>query len=160
MSPVFRPCYAAFTVTRPTTTGDSGPHATAGYAHPVSTTASPSGKSNSETRPATIGERFLALLIDWILCLLLAVAVMPRPYGNLWASAFLVVEYAFFVGLFTQTPGMRVAKIRCVRTDGERLGLYRALIRGALLALVVPALIMDSDRRGLHDRAADSVMIR
>ena len=160
MSPVFRPCYAASRVTRPTTTGWRGARTAAGYARSVSTTASPSSKTTSETRPATIGERFLALLIDWILCLLLAVAVMPRPYGNLWASAFLVVEYAFFVGLFAQTPGMRVAKIRCLRLDGQRLGVYRALIRGALLALVVPALIMDSDRRGLHDRAADSVMVR
>ncbi|MEV0645268.1 RDD family protein [Phytomonospora sp. NPDC050363] len=126
----------------------------------MSTTAGPSSQSSSEVRPATLGERFLALLIDWILCLLLAVAVAPQPYGNLWASAVLVLEYAVFIGLFTQTPGMRVAKIRCVRLDGERLGLYRAFIRGVLLALVVPALIMDSDRRGLHDRAAESVVIR
>jgi hypothetical protein len=28
-----------------------------------------------------------------------------------------------------------------------------------LLSLVIPALIMDSDRRGLHDRAAGSIMV-
>ena len=35
----------------------------------------------------------------------------------------------------------------------------RALLRGVLLALVVPALIMDEHRRGLHDRLAGSVIV-
>lgn len=127
-------------------------------------TVSGSEKSqiDGETRAATFGERFLALLVDWVLCLLLAVAIMPEPYGNLWTSVFLVAEYGIFIGFFAQTPGMRVAKIRCVHvTDGGRIGLWRALVRGALVAVVIPALIMDKEtKRGLHDRAADSIMVR
>ena len=47
-----------------------------------------------------------------------------------------------------------MTRIRCVSwADGGRIGMPRALLRGVLLALVVPALIMDGDRRGLHDRA-------
>ncbi|WP_432705313.1 RDD family protein [Actinorhabdospora filicis] len=100
-------------------------------------------------------------MVDWVLCLLLAAAVMPKPYGNLWASAFLVLEYGVFIGFFAQTPGMRVAKIRCVRvTDGGRIGVWRALVRGALVALVIPALIMDRDRRGIQDKAAESIVLR
>jgi len=39
------------------------------------------------------------------------------------------------------------------------IGVPRAALRGLLLVLVVPALIMDGDRRGLHDKAAGTVMI-
>ncbi|HEX6872384.1 MAG TPA: RDD family protein, partial [Micromonosporaceae bacterium] len=69
-------------------------------------------------------------------------------------------EYGFFLGLFGQTPGMWITKIHCLRfSDGAAIGIPRALLRGFLLALVVPGLIMDSNRRGLHDRAAGSVVV-
>ena len=72
----------------------------------------------------------------------------------------LVVEYAFFIGLFAQTPGMWIASLRCVSvTTGGRIGILRAALRGVLLALVIPALVMGPDRRGWHDRAAGSVMV-
>jgi uncharacterized RDD family membrane protein YckC len=72
----------------------------------------------------------------------------------------LIVEYGFFLGLFGQTPGMWVTRIRCVGfVHGRPVGIPRALLRGVLLALVVPALIMDGDRRGLHDRAAGTVVV-
>jgi uncharacterized RDD family membrane protein YckC len=35
-----------------------------------------------------------------------------------------------------------------------------AAIRTALLCLAVPALIFDSDSRGLHDRVAGTVLVR
>jgi uncharacterized RDD family membrane protein YckC len=55
---------------------------------------------------------------------------------------------------------MWVMRIRCVRAaDGRPVGVPRALLRGVLLALVVPALLMDGDRRGLHDRAAGTIVV-
>jgi uncharacterized RDD family membrane protein YckC len=109
---------------------------------------------------ASLSRRFGALLIDWIMCLLVA-GWFGRHIGNPWTSAVLVVEYAFFIGLFTQTPGMWVARIRCVSiATGRPIGIPRAALRGLLLALVIPALIMDRQTwRGLHDRAAGSVMV-
>jgi hypothetical protein len=72
----------------------------------------------------------------------------------------LIIEYGFFLGLFSQTPGMRLTRIACVSTtDGRPIGVLRALLRGALLAVVVPALIMDRYQRGLHDRIVGSVMV-
>jgi hypothetical protein len=54
---------------------------------------------------------------------------------------------------------MALARIRCVSTaDGGAIGLPRALVRALLLALVIPAMISDSTGRGLHDRAAGSMM--
>ncbi|MDI5939840.1 MULTISPECIES: RDD family protein [Micromonospora] len=109
--------------------------------------------------PPTLGRRFGALVIDWVLCLLVS-NFFADPVRDGWAPvAVLIVEYGFFLGLFAQTPGMYVTRIRCLSwADGGRIGLARALLRGLLLALVVPALIMDEHRRGLHDRLTGSVI--
>nr|WP_245712940.1 RDD family protein [Micromonospora nigra] len=106
-----------------------------------------------------MGRRFGALVIDWVLCLLVA-NTFADPTRDAWAPVVvLIVEYGFFLGLFAQTPGMFITKIRCVAWyDGGRIGLVRALLRGLLLALVVPALLMDEHRRGLHDRLTGSVI--
>ena len=107
---------------------------------------------------ASLKRRFGALMLDWLLCLLVA-GLWERP-PQYWPPVILIVEYGFFLGLFSQTPGMRLAKIACVSTaDGRPIGVLRALLRGALLAVLVPALIMDRQQRGLHDRAAGSVVV-
>jgi uncharacterized RDD family membrane protein YckC len=110
--------------------------------------------------PAPLSRRFGGLMIDWLLCLL-ASGLFANPRLQPWAPvAVLVAEYTFFVGFFGQTPGMFVVRIRCVRyPDGGPLGVARAFVRGLLLALLVPALIMDRDQRGLHDRAVGSIMV-
>jgi uncharacterized RDD family membrane protein YckC len=51
--------------------------------------------------------------------------------------------------------GVRSISIR----DGGAIGLGRAFLRAVLLALLIPAVIMDESRRGWHDRAAGSVVI-
>ncbi|MEU7609874.1 MULTISPECIES: RDD family protein [unclassified Micromonospora] len=109
--------------------------------------------------PPSLGKRFGALVIDWVLSLLVS-NVFADPLRDSWAPVLvLVLEYGFFLGLFAQTPGMYITKIRCVNWyDGGRIGVLRGLIRGLLLALVVPALIMDEHRRGLHDRFANAVI--
>jgi RDD family len=111
-------------------------------------------------QPAELGRRFGALVVDWILCVL-ASGLFARPLTQGWAPLLvLIAEYGFFLGLFGVTPGMFVARIRCVRvSDGGPLGIPRALLRGVLLALIVPALIMDENRRGLHDKAANSIVV-
>jgi uncharacterized RDD family membrane protein YckC len=100
------------------------------------------------------------LLVDWILCVL-AAGLFSRPGRDPWAPpVVLVVEYAFLVGFFGQTPGMWLARIRCVSArTGAPVGVLWAAFRGLLLCLLVPALIMDGAHRGLHDRAAGSIVL-
>jgi uncharacterized RDD family membrane protein YckC len=109
--------------------------------------------------PPSLGRRFGALVIDWVLCLLVS-NFFADPLWDGWAPVLvLVAEYGFFLGLFAQTPGMWITRIRCLSwADGGGIGLARALLRGLLLALVVPALLMDAHRRGLHDRLTGSVI--
>jgi hypothetical protein len=45
--------------------------------------------------------------------------------------------------------------------DGRTfVGLPRALLRTVLLFFLVPAVITDTDRRGLHDRATGVIVLR
>ncbi|MFC6020593.1 RDD family protein [Plantactinospora solaniradicis] len=123
-------------------------------AAPLAPAADPSNPTPSLAR------RFGALSIDWVLCLL-ATNLFTDPFRDNWAPVLtLIVVYGFFAGLFAQTPGMRICRLRCVSyADGGRIGILRGLLRGALLGLVVPALIMDENRRGLHDRAVGSIIV-
>jgi uncharacterized RDD family membrane protein YckC len=103
--------------------------------------------------PPTLARRFGALLLDWILCLLVS-GIFARPMVDGWAPVVvLIAEYAFFIGLFGQTPGMRLARFTCLGAEtGRPVGIPRAFLRGLLLALVVPALL------GWHDRAAGTAL--
>ncbi|HEX5597055.1 MAG TPA: RDD family protein [Micromonosporaceae bacterium] len=107
-----------------------------------------------------MARRFGALMIDWVLCLLVA-NLFGDPLRDGWPPVVvLIIEYGLFIGLFAQTPGMRLTRLNCVSyADGRPIGVVRALLRGMLLALVVPALIMDAQRRGLHDLAAGSMVV-
>ena len=58
------------------------------------------------------------------------------------------------------TVGKRLLGIRVIRTDGGRPGFGWALLRTVLLFFVVPPLLSDRDLRGLHDRAADTIVVR
>jgi uncharacterized RDD family membrane protein YckC len=112
-----------------------------------------------EPIPAPLSRRFGALLIDWLLCLLVAGA-FARPTEEPWlAPGIFVVVYALFLGFFGQTVGMRLLRIRCVSiATGGPIGVPRALLRAVVMLPLITALIMDRDQRGLHDRAAGSVV--
>jgi uncharacterized RDD family membrane protein YckC len=103
--------------------------------------------------PPTLARRFGALLLDWLLCLL-ASGIFARPFEDPWAPVLvLIAEYAFFIGLFGQTPGMRLARFTCLDARTEQpVGIPRAALRGLLLALVIPALL------GWHDRLAGTAL--
>jgi uncharacterized RDD family membrane protein YckC len=117
-----------------------------------------------EPARASLPRRFLALLVDWILCLLIASLLASPNSVPIIPSLVLILEYTLFVGFFGQTPGMFLARIRCVSVlpgrAGYPIGAARAALRALLLALAIPALLMDQEQRGLHDKAAGSRMIR
>lgn len=114
------------------------------------------------TEPPSLARRFGALMVDWMLAALLSLAFFADPRLNpIPAMLIFVGAYAFFAGLLGQTPGMWTAKLRVISVaDGRPIGLPRAAIRGLLRYLVIPVLIMDADRRGLHDRLVGSVIVR
>jgi uncharacterized RDD family membrane protein YckC len=94
------------------------------------------------------GRRLGALFIDWLIALL-TLAFLARlldwhlSSGNLWPLAIYGVETWLLVGLLGLTIGKRLCRLRVVRLDGRPVG---------------P--LWDRDYRGLHDRAAGTLVIR
>ena len=119
----------------------------------------PSEKTTYEL--ANFGRRFAALLIDWAICLVVG-SFVADPRALAWPPvAVLIVLNTILIGLFGQTAGMALAGVRCISIeDGGAIGVPKAFVRAVLLALLIPAVIMDRERRGWHDRAAGSVVVR
>ena len=107
---------------------------------------------------APLGRRVLALVIDWVLCVVISNAVFGRnPWGPL---AVLALENVALVGTIGTTIGHRVLGLRVVRLGGGAAGILRASARTALLCAAIPAAVWDADGRGLHDRLAGTVLLR
>jgi uncharacterized RDD family membrane protein YckC len=106
---------------------------------------------------ASMGRRLLALLIDWAVCVLIAFAAFHSQY---WTLPVFAVETYVLTALTGLTLGKRLLGIRVARLDGKPVGFGWALVRTLLLLAVVPPLVSDRDLRGLHDRAAHTIVIR
>jgi uncharacterized RDD family membrane protein YckC len=106
---------------------------------------------------ASMGRRLVALLIDWVVCMLIADAVFHSLY---WTLAVFAVQDYLLTALTGLTLGKRLAGIRVARLGGKPIAFGRSLIRTVLLLLVVPPLVTDRDLRGLHDRAAHTIVLR
>jgi len=115
---------------------------------------------------ASIGRRFAALVIDWVIAVLSAAAVANStvpPEGlreSLLVSGVFIVEVGLLTGLLGFSIGKRFLGLRVEGPDGRPIGVPRALLRTFLLALVIPALVRNDEGRGLHDIAAGSRVIR
>jgi len=117
---------------------------------------------------AGLGARLLGLVVDWVACLLVVGAFAGSDVwtGDGWVAVapllVLYVEHTVLVGLLGTSIGHRVARIRVVDRagppGGPPVGLARAALRALLLCLAIPPLVMDADGRGLHDRAAGTVV--
>ena len=102
--------------------------------------------------------RVAALWIDWALCLLISGVFV---HGQALAPvAVLAVENLVLVGTLGTTVGHRLLGLHVCATSGGPAGIARAALRTALLVLVIPAVVWDSDGRGMHDRAAGTVIVR
>ncbi len=106
---------------------------------------------------AGMGRRLLALLIDWLASTAVALAIF-RSAG--WTLVVFSVEVYLLTALTGFTLGKRVLGIRVARLDGKPVGFGWALVRTILLITVIPPLVTDRDLRGLHDRAANTIVLR
>jgi uncharacterized RDD family membrane protein YckC len=110
---------------------------------------------------AGFGQRLGAFGVDAVASGLVAgLVTAPELPGN-WSLLSFVLITVVFLAATGQTPGMRLLGLRLAHPQpGRRLALWRAVVRTALLALLVPALVVDADGRGLHDRLTDTAVIR
>jgi uncharacterized RDD family membrane protein YckC len=110
---------------------------------------------------ASFGSRIGAFLVDAVASALVAgLVTAPSLPGNWSLVPFGLITVGTLVA-FGQTPGMRLLGLRLAHPRaGERLALWRAVVRTGLLMLLVPALLVDADGRGLHDRLTDTAVVR
>jgi uncharacterized RDD family membrane protein YckC len=118
---------------------------------------------------ASLGRRLVALLVDCVIgSLIAALFVHPQFMQqssmqtlNYWGVLVWFVINVVAIGFFGFTPGMALLGIRAARVDGAAMiGLVGAIVRAVLIAVLVPAVIWDADGRGLHDKAARTVVLR
>ena len=114
---------------------------------------------------ASWGARIGAIFIDWFVALGVALALVgsPKPGDQRFSLLVLLVfifEYVVLLSTAGRTIGMAILGLRVLPVGSNRLNVLRVLIRSVLLALVIPAVIYDRDRRGLHDKAARTVVVR
>jgi RDD family len=103
------------------------------------------------------GRRLAALVIDWLLCTVIALTAFRSQY---WTIAVFAGEVYLLTALAGFTVGKRLMGIRVVRLDGRPVGPFWSAVRTVLLLCVVPPLVFDRDLRGLHDKAAGTIVLR
>ena len=112
------------------------------------------------------GRRILALFVDWFASILVAGAivgpgVLSSRGWEAWVPMLVfLVEASLLTALVGGSFGQLVLRIAVVRLDRKPVNLLVALLRTLLICLVVPPVIYNRDRRGLHDLAAGTVTVR
>lgn len=114
-----------------------------------------------ETGPrsvARLGRRVGALVIDWAIAVALSAAFFS--YDSLVTLLLFVGLQVLFTIVINASIGHAVLGMRVVPMAGGLLGVWRPIVRALLIALVIPALLFDENQRGLHDRAAGTILLR
>lgn len=107
-----------------------------------------------------LGLRALALTVDWAIAYFLSRLITDERFSLAQILVF-AMEIALFTWLVGGSMGQRLVRIRVVAVEtGGRLPLVRVGLRTVLILLVFPAVVYDRDERGLHDRVANSVVVR
>lgn len=118
---------------------------------------------------APFGRRAAAFAVDALLSALVAslfVAAdpdLPGLAGRLpgwWSVIPLSVMYVAGMLLVGKTLGQHLLGLRIIRVDRvAAVNPWRAIVRTALLVILIPAVIVDKDGRGMHDRLTDTAVI-
>ena len=139
---------------------------------------------------AGIGSRFIALLVDYLICgagllflLLVFAVILPgvlafSKISGQWATAFIIIilfllQWGYFT-LFEafwngQTPGKRVARIRVIQRSGRAIGLFESMARNLVryvdqipffYAVGVIAMFVTRQHQRLGDLAAGTLVVR
>jgi uncharacterized RDD family membrane protein YckC len=115
------------------------------------------------------GRRIGALLIDWTASTIIATAFfgydqfeLPEQAGwTMFAPMFVFAALQIlFIPTIGGSPGHRILGMRLEMERGGWVGLWRPIVRTALLVLVIPAVIWDADQRGIHDKIVGTVLVR
>lgn len=115
---------------------------------------------------ATVARRAGGVAIDWVISLIVGnfIHMFTDQLGGVATVTYMVFILLGIVSgwLFARTPGQALLGMGIARVDapGERVGLWRAAVRTVMTGLILPAAFVDTDLRGMHDRATGTAVIR
>jgi hypothetical protein len=115
---------------------------------------------------ARMGRRIAALFVDWLIGYGLAALAMSFGLVSTGWLQWTILGIWFVLGavslrLFGFTPGQYALGLTVVPVDGrQHVGFGRAIVRGLLIAVVIPPLITDADMRGLQDKVTNTAVVR
>jgi uncharacterized RDD family membrane protein YckC len=107
---------------------------------------------------ASYGRRVAGVVIDSAASFVIAALFTRSATPGGWSTVVFLVETVVLLSVTGQTLGMAAVRLHAVSLSG-RIHPWWAIIRQVLLLLLIPALITDSDRRGLHDKASGTVVV-
>ena len=124
-----------------------------------------------ETGPQSVGRvgrRFVAISVDWVISALVLMLMTGRDYLTISSTALGQMQLlGVFVALqilsiwaIGGSMGHRLLRLYVVNVHGGSLTWWRPIVRSVLLALVIPALVWDSDQRGFHDKIAGTLLLK
>ena len=124
-----------------------------------------------ETGPQSVGRvgrRFVAISVDWVIAALVLMLMTGRDYLTISSTALGQMQLlGVFIALqilsiwaIGGSMGHRLLRLYVVNVHGGSLTWWRPIVRSVLLALVIPALVWDSDQRGFHDKVAGTLLLK
>jgi uncharacterized RDD family membrane protein YckC len=128
--------------------------------------------SISTTQMASIGSRFIALVVDGAVLGAFTSVLYPilgnmRDQGVLTFLLTITYQWYFLTKYQGQTPGKMLLGIRVVKTDGSALSTLDSIVRTLgytlnwiLLGIGWLLAFWDKNHQGLHDRMADTYVVK
>ncbi len=104
-------------------------------------------------------------MIDWGASMAVAVGAFGGGVfeANTWRSwmilAVFFVQKALLTAFTGSSFGQLITGVGVTRVDGAPIGLWRAIARAAMVSIVLPAVVVGSDRRALDDLALGTVVV-
>lgn len=114
---------------------------------------------------ASWSARFAALILDWAGSMVVAVTffgpgVLREQGWRAWMIlAVFFLQKSLLTWLRGGSFGQLIARVSVVRLDGTPLGLGLSIARTAMVCVVLPALVIGPDRRGLDDIVCGTVVL-
>jgi uncharacterized RDD family membrane protein YckC len=113
---------------------------------------------------APLGRRVAAILIDWftstgVMMLFLGPGAYLTADGGFTTLGIFFGEIVILTWILGGSFGQLLVGLRVVSIFGGRLAFWRIAARTALICVVVPAVVMDKEGRGLQDRLVGSIVL-
>lgn len=113
---------------------------------------------------ASLGRRLAAIAVDWFAALVIALVLLRTldTQDSRIASATLAI-FAVQIIVLTWSQGasfgQRLLGLVVAPVGSQRLRLWSVAVRTLLICVVIPAIVIDRDGRGIHDQLARTIVI-